>query len=79
MDKSDKMGPQERATSVPRRGALGKGGGLCTHNLKLDRLALELNSANLKVNANCRYVAFCVGIVCETEEEARLEGMSVNL
>jgi hypothetical protein len=43
--------------------------------LKLDRLAFELNSANLEVDANCRDVAFCIGIVCETEEEAGLEAI----
>jgi hypothetical protein len=44
-----------------------------THNLEFDRLSLELNSTNLKIDADGRDVAFCVGIVRETEEEARLE------
>ena len=44
-----------------------------THNLKFDRLAFELNSANLEIDANCGDIAFCVGIVCKTEEEAGLE------
>lgn len=58
----------------PRRGcAKEKGRGLRTYNLQLDRLAFELDSANLEVDANCGDVAFCVGIICKTEEEARLE------
>ena len=44
-----------------------------THNLELDRLSLELNSTNLEIDADCRDVTFCVGIVRKTEEEARLE------
>ncbi len=44
-----------------------------THNLEFDRLSLKLNSANLEIDANCGDVTFCVGIVRETEEEARLE------
>ena len=44
-----------------------------THNLEFDRLSLELNSTNLEINADCRDVTFCVGIVRKTEEEARLE------
>jgi len=47
-------------------------------NLKLDSLAFELNSTNLEVNANCRYVAFCIGIVCETEEKAGLSDAGVT-
>ena len=45
-----------------------------THNLKFDRLAFEFNSANLEIDANCGDIAFCVGIVCKTEEEAGLGG-----
>ena len=44
-----------------------------THNLEFNRLSLELNSANLEVDADCRDVTFCIGIVRETEEETRLE------
>ena len=44
-----------------------------THNLEFDRLSLELNSANLEIDADCRDVTFCVGIIRKTEEEARLE------
>jgi hypothetical protein len=44
-----------------------------THNLEFDRLSLELNSTNLEINADCRDVTFCVGIIRKTEEEARLE------
>lgn len=51
----------------------GQDRGKRTHNLEFDRLSLELNSANLKIDANCRDVTFCVGIICETEEEARLK------
>lgn len=50
-----------------------QGGDTRTHNLKFDGLSLELNSANLEIDADCRNVTFCVGIVRETEEEARLE------
>src|SRR6266404_238975 len=49
------------------------GKGLCTYNLEFDRLPLELNSADLEIDANCGDVTFCVGIVRETEEKARLE------
>jgi hypothetical protein len=72
MVKSDKVGSQEKVDVCVRHDAE-RCQGLGTHNLKLDSLAFELNSANLEVDANCRYVAFCVGIVCKTEEEARLE------
>ena len=41
--------------------------------MEFNCLAFELDSANLEVNANCRDVAFCIGIVCETEEETGLE------
>jgi hypothetical protein len=44
-----------------------------TYNLKFHCLAFELNSSNLEVDANCRDVAFCIGIVCKTEEETGLE------
>jgi hypothetical protein len=44
-----------------------------TYNLEFDRLSLELNSANLEIDADGRDVAFCVGIVRKAEEEARLE------
>ena len=50
-----------------------EGGVRATYNLKLDRLAFELNGTNLEVDANCGNIAFCVGIVCKTEEEAGLE------
>jgi hypothetical protein len=63
---------QRRVTGVCATTGSTEGKGLYTHNLKLDSLAFELNSANLEVNANCRYVAFCIGIVCETEEKAGL-------
>ena len=43
------------------------------HNLEFDRLSLELNSRNLKINADCKHVTFCVGTVHKTEEKARLE------
>jgi hypothetical protein len=60
--------------AVPRRGAPRKGQrGLRTYNLQFDCLAFELNSANLEVDANCGDVAFCIGIICKTEEEAGLE------
>jgi len=54
-----------------RPGPVGKRG---THNLKLHCLPFELNRPNLKVDANRADVALCVGIVCETEEQARLDG-----
>lgn len=50
-----------------------------TYNLEFHCLAFELNSSDLEVNANCRNVAFCVGIVCKTEEEARLEARDGEL
>jgi hypothetical protein len=66
--------------AVPRRGgAKEKGRGLRTYNLEFDRLALELNSANLEVDANCGDVAFCIGIICKTEEEAGLEARDGEL
>ena len=49
-----------------------------THNLELDRLSLELNGTNLEINADCRDVTFCVGIVRKTEEEARLAAHDTN-
>ena len=52
----------------------GRGRGQRTHDLQFDCLAFKLNSANLEVDANCGDVAFCVGIICKTEEEAGLEG-----
>ena len=42
------------------------------HNLEFNRLSLELNSANLEVEADCRDGVFRIGIVHETEEETRL-------
>lgn len=41
-----------------------------THNLQLDRLALEFDGPDLEVDADGGDVGFGVGVVCETEEEA---------
>lgn len=41
-----------------------------TYNLQLDRLAIELNGANLKVYANSRDVAFSVRVVRKPKEQA---------
>jgi len=57
----------------------GKGRGLCTYDLQFDCLAFELNSANLEVDANCGDVAFRIGIICKTEEEAGLEARNGEL
>lgn len=54
------------------RGATEKVRGLRTYNLQFDCLAFELNSANLEVDANRGDVAFCIGIVCKTEQKAGL-------
>lgn len=37
----------------------------CTHNLKFDGLAIQLNGADLEVNPNGTNVALCVGVVLE--------------
>lgn len=43
-----------------------------THDLELYRLALELDGADLEVDADGRDVRLCVGVVGKAEEEARL-------
>ena len=45
-----------------------------THDLELDSLALQLDSANLEVYANGADVALRVGVIGETEEQTRLDG-----
>jgi hypothetical protein len=49
-----------------------------THNVEFDYLSLEPNGANLEVNAKCREI-FCVGVVHETAEDARLEAKDGEL
>jgi hypothetical protein len=41
-----------------------------THDLQLDGLAVELNSPDLEVHADCGDVALSVGVVGETEQKA---------
>lgn len=41
-------------------------------DLKLNLLTAELDSANLEVDTDCRDVALSIGVVCETEKQARL-------
>ena len=43
-----------------------------THNLELHGLALKLDGPNLEVHTNCANVALSVGVIRETEEQARL-------
>lgn len=45
--------------------------------MKLDGLALKLNSADLEINADRRDVALGIGIVGETEEQAGLADTGV--
>jgi hypothetical protein len=79
------LGEEKNANNVPKRGgattrgAKEKDRGLRTYNLQFDGLAFELNSANLEVDANCGDVAFCIGIICKTEEEAGLEARDGEL
>mmetsp|Transcript_24079 Transcript_24079/g.75448 ORF Transcript_24079/g.75448 Transcript_24079/m.75448 type:complete len:263 (+) Transcript_24079:560-1348(+) len=47
-------------------------------NLQLDHLALELHGANFKVDADGGDVALCVGIIRETQQEARLSDAAVT-
>jgi hypothetical protein len=49
-----------------------------THNVEFDYLSLEPNGANLEVDAKCRE-NFCVGVVHETAEDARLEAKDGEL
>ena len=44
-----------------------------TDNLKLHRLSLQLNGANLEVDSNGTDVTLCVCVVCEPQKEAGLE------
>ena len=46
--------------------------------MKLDGLALKLNSADLEINADRRDVALGIGIVGETEEQAGLADTGVT-
>jgi hypothetical protein len=48
-----------------------------THNVEFDYLSLEPNGANLEVDAKCRE-NFCVGVVHETAEDARLSDALVT-
>jgi hypothetical protein len=43
-----------------------------THNLELHRLPLKLDRANFEVDSNSADVAFGVGIIRKTQEQARL-------
>lgn len=43
-----------------------------TYNLKLYSLSFQFDGANLEVDSNCADVAFCVCVVGETKEQARL-------
>lgn len=49
-----------------------------TYDLKLYSLSLQFNCTNLEVDSNCADVTFCVCVVGETKEQARL-GKSVGL
>lgn len=49
----------------------------CVPNLKLDRLSIQLNGSNLKVNANGADVWLSVGIIGETQQQARLANTRV--
>lgn len=44
-----------------------------TYNLEFDRLALELNGANLKVDTNSGDIALGVGVVCKPQKQATLQ------
>lgn len=66
-------GQQNSGGGATTRGAKGKDRGLRTYDLQFDCLSFKLNSTNLEVDANCGNVAFCIGIICKTEEEAGLE------
>jgi hypothetical protein len=74
-----KRGVAEQWWRCHDAGRQGKDRGLRTYNLQFDSLAFELNSANLEVDANCGDVAFCIGIICKTEEEAGLEARDGEL
>lgn len=43
-----------------------------SHNLKFDRLALELNGPNLEIHSNGGDVTLRVCVIRETEQQARL-------
>lgn len=45
--------------------------------MEFDGFAIELNRADLKVDANCTDVAFCVRVVSEPKKQARLADAGV--
>lgn len=48
-----------------------------TYNLQFDSLPFKLYRPNLEVHADSGDIAFCVCIVCKTQQEARLPDAGV--
>jgi len=49
----------------------------CIPNLELDRLAVQLDGADLKVHTDGADIALCVCVVCKTEEKTALADTTV--